>query len=858
MTSRETEQIASPKRRSAQPARAPAAAQRSTAATAAARSRIPLPAALLARLPAAASGVVAPVGVGLNVQALRDWALDLGWTVSEDPPAPGRTQWIWCPARRSDLTRLAAEHADALVLSDHDLLLGADDWAAALPDQSKAQALATQQATGGWPAALPLARALPGDAQPHLHPMAATLLGPLLPPAPLLAAARVLAGPALVTPAVAQALGVARADLQALHDAGWLWHEPQGWVFPQTMRRLLCPHPDVDAARLAARALADDGRSAAALQTLADGGAWSDYLLLLASSARAAHGEAALRAALSPLPERWRGEPPALYVAGLLARAVADLPAAAELYDRALKAGLAAPLAAQAHNARGVVHAMVGDVTSALADFEQAATAGGLTAGEACRNRATLLVQLGRHDEAQTSLQGAVAAFREAGDLLREARSLETLGSLQFGRGLLREALAAYHKALELLLPQQPDDGAMILLNLAECHVWLGEPEAAQGRLREAGQLGEIVASAQIGGWLGRVQALVHLQAGEPALALALLDHVQADEDQALKAEAALLRTRALREQGQHDAAVAAWQEARSLGLRADLEAALLQQAALDDVIDTARREQARLELAIALLQRARTDDLAEALQLIRSHGYLALLDSPSAAPLAALADDAATRALFPLRLQTLGPLRVSHAGRSLQLVDFAARKSAALLVALALARQPQAREQLAERFWPEAKNPLASLQTAVYHLRAAFGVPVIGSERGLLTLLFPVETDVAALETALRGSDVKTLATLLRRITLPAHFLPDLPAELEDERAHAERVLLDVLRAHADAQPASDVRRRDALRALLATDPLDTDSREELVRWHERRGETELAAQEQRLLKEALNALGL
>ncbi len=63
---------------------------------------------------------------------------------------------------------------------------------------------------------------------------------------------------------------------------------------------------------------------------------------------------------------------------------------------------------------------------------------------------------------------------------------------------------------------------------------------------------------------------------------------------------------------------------------------------------------------------------------------------------------------------------------------------------------------------------------------------------------------------------------------------------------------------AHADAQPASDVSRRDALRALLASNPLDTDSRQELVRWHERRGEYELAAQEQRAMEEALTALGL
>ncbi len=828
------------------------------AAGAAAAGQVPLPRRLLARLQGAFPGVVAPVGVGLGQAALCHWAERAGLVVVDAAPAPGLDGWLWRPARRAELIHLAPSHADALVLADADGLLDADDWAAALPGQPRAVAEASFATCGGWPAALPLAQALPGESDLHAHPLASTRLGPLLPPAALLGAARRLAVAALVTPAVADALGVEAERLDALHDGGWLWHAPPGLAFPTLMRRLLCPRPGAAAARRAARALEGDGHVAAALRTLSQAAVWPDYLALLASTARAAQGEAALRAALAPLPERWRSAPAALHVAGLLARAAGDAAAAAGLYTRAIAGGLEPPVAAQAHNARGVVHAMAGEVAAALADFDIAAGAGGVTAGEACRNRATLLVQQARHDDAERSLQAAVAAFREAGDLLREARSLETLGSLQFGRGLLREALAPYRKALDLLLPAQPEAAAMVLLNLAECQLGLGDADAAAALQRDAAALNAIVASPVIAGWLERIAALADVQAGRHDAALSRLQALRSD-DAALLAECALLQARVLREQGRAEAALAALEPARPLGLRADVEAALIQGgAALDAAIAEARRHDARVELATALLARTGDADLAEALALIRQHGWRALLDAPAAAPLVRLAEDAATRALFPLKLQTFGPLRITHAGRVLQLSDVPARKSAALLVALALAAKPLPREALAERFWPDAKNPVASLQTAIYHLRATFGVAVVGGERGLLELLFPVESDVAALQRALSAGDARALAACLRHLPQPAAFLPDLPAELDEERGDAQRLLLDALRAHADAQPAHDVRRRDALRALLATDPLDTESREALIGWHERRGEHDLAAQEQRRLDEALAALGL
>ena len=825
-----------------------------------------LPHRLLVLLQTADTGVVAPVGLGLGQQALCDWARVRGWAVVDAPPAAcdvhsaGAMQsgaWLWCPTRRADLARLTPAHGQALMLTERDLLLDADDWARALPSQTAIDQAASFKAAAGWAAALPLAQALPGETAPHLHPLAQALLGPLLPPAPLLPAARTLAVAAGLTPGTAEALGVSREALDALHDGGWLWVEPSGWVFAPTLRRLLCPHPEPAAARCAAAALRDGGHEATALTTLADAGLWDDYLALLAQTARAGQGETALRAALQPLPPHWRAAAPALYVAGLLARACGDLTAAAALYTRALDAGLPLQPAALARNARGVVHAMHGEVDQALADFDAAAQGGGRTSGEACHNRATLLVQLGRHAEAEPSLQHAIAAFREAGDLVREVRSLQTLGSLNFGRGLLREALEPLQQTVQLVLSALPLEAVRSHLNLAECQLWLGDTARVRQHLAEAVKLDGAYPSAQNACWIARLRALVHLQAGECELAINLLAGLRTD-DQGLKAELSLLRMRALRELGRRDEALAALDDARPLGVRAELEAALLDAADLDTLIDAARQEDARLELATALLARGRPDDLDAALQLIRSHGYLALLNSRAAAPLAARAQDAATRALFPVRIHALGPLRVSHAGRQLHLADFPTRKSAALLVALALSGQAQRREQLADRFWPEAKNPLASLQTAVYHLRSTFGVSVLGSERGLMQLSFPVESDIDELRQAQQRGDMTALAALLHALPVPALALPELPVELSDERAQAERLLHDAMRAYAASQPATHVGRRDALRILIAADPLDTDSREDLILWHESQGEDDLAEHERKRLKDALTELGV
>lgn len=817
---------------------------------------LPLPTRLLRRLQGDWAGVVAPVEVGANLPGLTAWAGTQGRAVWRTPPPPGETAWLWFPAARQNLQTLPCAPEDVLVLSGADLCYTLEDWILALPDQTKTEHAATFENSGGWPPALELARQRPGDREAYRQAPASVLLAPFLPPEELRQAARVLAVSPLVTPAVAAALDVAPAAWQALVEGGWLWPADSGWAFPPLLRRWLAPDPDPRLARQAAQILHDTDQTAGALQVLADAALWADHLSLLIQTARAGQGEAALRAQLRRLPERWRTESGALYLAGLLARVAGDLERAETLYTRALD-GRPGRAAALVLNARGVGRAMRGEVDGALDDFTQAAQTGGLTAGEASQNRATLLVQLGRHAEAEHSLNTAVAAFREAGDLPREAHSLKTLGSLHFGRGQLREALVPYRKALQLFLPESVQEAALSHLNLAESYIYLGEFDQAQHHLQAAAALNERQLSSLTAGWLHRVQAILALQVGEPAQALTALDRVQTD-DRSLQAETALLRMRAHRELGQLEQALATLHLASPLGLRAELEAALLGEAEIAPVIEAARQEEARLELVTALLYRATPDDLQEALELIRQHGYLALLGSRAAAPLASLAQDPPTRALFPLRIQTLGPLRFTHAGRQVHLGDFPTRKSAALLVALALAEYPQSREVLAERFWPGAKNPLASLQTAVYHLRSTFGVPLVGSERGLVSLVFPVQSDLADLRRALQSQDLAGLATLLRPMTAPLTILSDLPAELTEERAQAERVLHDALRLHAQAQPAAEAHRRDALRALIVTDPLDTDSREDLIRWHELHGQTDLAEQERRHLADALRALGV
>ncbi|MPY66441.1 tetratricopeptide repeat protein [Deinococcus sp. SDU3-2] len=821
---------------------------------------MPLPPCLLQRLSSLPTRIVAPVEVGAGQEELTEWAQGHNLPVWRDPPPPGEARWLWWPRSRRELA-VWSEQADSLettplALSGAELRLTQKEWRDALGGDPT-WADHTFELAQGWPAALEVARGLAG----HLpeeeweewfrHPLADVRLPPLLPPTELREAARALALTPLVTPEVAARLGVASSQLEALADGGWVWPAAGGWSLPGVLRRWLCPLPDPALAREVAGLLHRAGRTPQALTLLREAGAWDDLLTLQARELRVGAGPDALRAALRGLPPFWREQPAALYLAGLLARACGDPTRAEELYSRALP-DLPPALRPLALNARGVVRAMRGESAGALEDLGGAARAGGLTGGEAAHNRATLLVQLGRHAEAERDLGDAVAAFREAGDLGREARSLEALGTLHFGRGLLTEALGPYGQALALLEDHRPEASALTHVNLAEVHALLDDPGQARSHLTRARALST---DPDLRGWVARVQALLALQGGHPRTARTLLEQTPT-EDPSLRAETALLLARTCRELGDPDAAHAALEEARPLGLRADLEAALQGERDLSAVVEEARREDARLELATALLHRGTPEDLTEALALIRTHGYRPLLRGGTAHRLVAHAGDEVTRALFPLEVRVLGPLRVTQAGRVWESGDFPTRKSAALLVALALSGRSQPREALAERFWPGAKNPVASLQTAIYHLRSTFGVSLISSARGRLTLTFPVRSDLADLYAAVTDRDPDRLGALIRQEAVPPTVLPDLAAELHEERELAERLVLDALQVYAVAQPGDSVERRDALRALIGADPLDVGARGQLIDWHLARGEHESASQERVRLEEVQREL--
>ncbi|GBF07139.1 hypothetical protein DAERI_120132 [Deinococcus aerius] len=822
-----------------------------------------LPGRLRPRLEAAPGRVIAPVDVGAGQEALLAWARERDLPALREPPPEGLETWLWWPRTRGEVARWGQsrpEGAFPLILTGADMLYSEGEWHRTLAPHER-WAAATYALSGGWPAALPLARALaeggaPEEEEWYRHPLVAAGLAPLLPPDDLLPAYRTLALTPLVTPEVSAALSVAPETVEALADGGWLWAAPGGWRIPGPLRRHLCPLPGGEAARAVAGLLHRSGHTEGALSLLREAAAWEEHLTLLAGHLRAGAGTGTLRASLRALPPYWREQPTALYLAGLLARASGDLARAEELYSRALP-GLAPALQPLAHNARGVVRAVSGNPPGALEDFGAAARAGGLTGGEAAHNRATLLVQLGRHAEAERSLDEAVAAFREAGDLRREARSLETLGGLQFGRGLLQQALAPYGQVLRLLEDEHPEETALTHVNLAEVHALLGDGAQARTHLEQARLLAERSSLPEVAGWVTRVQALLALHSGVPGRARDLLEAVDS-ADRSLHAETRLLLARAYRELGEPDPARGALEEARTLGLRANLEAALQGDGDLGAVVEEARREDARLELATALLHRGEPEDLGEALDLIRTHGYRALLGSSAAHRLVAHVQDDASRALFPLVLRVLGPLRLTHAGRTWRAGDFPTRKSAALLVALALSGRSQPREALAERFWPDAKNPLASLQTAVYHLRSTFGVNLISSARGRLTLAFPVQSDLADLQDALMSRDVGRLATLIRQEAGPPDALPDLASELHEERELAERLLHDALQVYADAQPEGSLERRDALRTLITADPLNIEARAQLVDWHLGQGDAESAGQERARMNDILKELDL
>lgn len=821
----------------------------------------PLPPALLARLARAPDLVVAPVGLGFAQEALIAWAKGEKRAVTRDAKQlPAEPCLLW-PRARSALAELspAWQPEKALFLSEAELLFDAAAWRKALEGAPHEFIERSYAECGGWPEGLRLAKALKGHPLPLFrHPLVTAHLERLLPDTKARQVLQRAAKVPLVLPELYELLEVSASEIEALADAGYLYPDGLGYRLPALLGRYLAPAGAGEVAPAAADILAARGAHADALAALAAAGHWERYLELLAASFEPQAGEAALRRALLPLPAPVQASPGYRYLLGTLERLKGDLDAA-HLHYRAARKGAVGALKARIDNARGICLVLQGESEGALKAFKAAArqAAEPRLKGEAYHNLAGVLIQQQRAREAEAALTRAIKLFRESKEYVREARSLQLLALGQHQRGLLREAQQGYREALELLgMLGQPT--ALLRVNLAEVWLMMGKHAAARRELDEAEKEAQARGDARTLGYVQVNRALAALSAHDDFEAERLLQGVLQREggDAHLAAEAKLLLARCLRLRGEVAQAAVHAQEAIGLGLRAALEAALCTGAPLDDLIARARGEEARFELATALLHRAEEGDLREALELIRAHEYRVLLEQPAhALKLAELSrEDASLHALFPLTLTLFGPLRVRFLGRELTLADFPTRKSAALLIKLAVSEAPQPRELLADALWQDAGNPLHSLQTALYHLSRTLGVPVVESKRGSLALSYPVQLDLnvftrqaKALLTAPPFAHSEAIREALAHA--PEGLLPELPEWFEEERREAEALKLRLLGRLADLEALEPGRAAEALETLLKLDPYDVEARERLIAHYLVLGEDELARREREQL---------
>jgi DNA-binding SARP family transcriptional activator len=747
---------------------------------------------------------------------------------------------------------------NALFLEEADTRYTPDDWRQAMPDATPAFLESSYHACDGWPEGLRLALAARSTTLPlHRHPAVASYLERLLPQDDRRDALRRVAAAPLVLDELQDFLGVSVDQVATLFDQGYLYPQGPGLALPRLLRRYLARPPDSERARWLAAHYNERRLYAEALESLADAQLWEAYLERLAESYDPQAGEMALRRHLRDMPPGLHAHPAHRYLVGLLERLHGRLEQAQAHYLASRK-GASGELRARIDNARGVTYAIQGKLDQALQALNAAAR-GARTPrlrGEALYNRAGVLVQQQRHADAEEHLKAAVALFRESAEHVREARTLQLLALSYHQRGLLKEARRGYENVLELLgMLGQPT--ALIRMNLAEVLLLLGEADASRAQLDQAalsaGENPRARAYVQIN------RALWYLTQGQAEAATPLLQAVLSRDDAEafLKAEAQLVQARLLRSSGRPDQGLAHARAAGPLGLRAALEEALCLGEGLDAVIATARQQEARFELTTALLHRGRPEDLREALELIRTHEYRLLLDDPQHVPrLAAVAQqEGLPLDLFPLRMSVFGPFRVKFLGSTLALAAFPTRKSAALLVHLALAGQPLPREVLAEALWGEAGNPLHSLQTALYHLSRSLNAQVVASRRGSLELLYPVVLDYRSFERAVGDAlhapwPVRTEAVREALALAQGEPFLEFPEWFEEERRRAETLKITLLRRLVELEAPQPHNAAEALEVLLKADPYDLESRRTLIGIYANLGQADLARREEERLR--------
>lgn len=209
-----------------------------------------------------------------------------------------------------------------------------------------------------------------------------------------------------------------------------------------------------------------------------------------------------------------------------------------------------------------------------------------------------------------------------------------------------------------------------------------------------------------------------------------------------------------------------------------------------------------------------------------------------------------------PWRIEMFGGLRARQGDQSVE--RFRRSKEAALLAFLAFFKQSHAREQLADRFWPEADADAgrASLRVALTSLRRRLEPP--GTPQGSVLVadrttvrLNPATfvTDVAQFEAALqaaRADPPARVACLQEAVSLYAGEL--LPGYLDEwagpERGRLDLLFVDALSALAQAlgEAGDMVRATDFALKAIAADPLHERAHLTLMRLYAQAGRAQEA----------------
>lgn len=816
---------------------------------------------LLATAPAV---VVAPVGIGFAQTDLEAWAHKTRRRILRDPAEfSGLAPTLILPQRRSDLERLnSSDPRDFLFLRESDLLFSHDEWQ---------QAVSTQQTyaeTGGWPEALALLQRIvlqPGESLVR-HPLCVARLGSLLPkdiPREILAKA---AQSPLLIPELYGLLGLDDTSVAELYDRGLLYAQGSGLAMPKLLRLYLRGSIPAEVARFIEITLLASGHVTAVLELLAEQGEWERYLRLLTETFSTALGNAYLREWLALVPPKYRDLPVYRYLATYLARFAGHT----TLMEKELVELL--PLADDhlrpfVLNAYGVSLGMQARYEEAIEKFRECLESNssrveGIT-GKVFHNMGVAFFHLGKLAQAQDALLRAASIYRQLGLFDQEAISLATLAPVELCLGNPREAISLVERALPYM-NKLAAESYLTAENLAKAWIMCGDISNAERHLLELPEpkrdlRSHLVTKKRLGE--------VYLWKGRYAEAKQLVEEVLYSnfKDQEVLDDVHLLLSRIAFLEGKTEQARAHLNKVvRSV--HAITESAWQGLINLDTAIAELRRLGMKFDLARLLLRKGDLASLREALELSRTYQYGLLLHHPHYAHLwrpLVLADKGA-RSVFPLQIGTFGSFEARLLGTKLDLSRFKTRKSAVLLTYMALHPSAHNRDKLAELFWSDVSNPLASLNTAVSELRKLFDAPIMEGNKGQVWLAFPVQTDLADFtkstepflkQPLLDPNQIGRLEAQLARFDAP--WLPDFPDWFDEERTFVEhrkaklwRLLADFYATRAPHKAVA------AYQRVTCLEPFNAEAWAGLMELYNTLGEKSLAEQAQAAMHRAMREL--